>query len=242
MAPKVMKPPSDWDENDTQTGGDWYDGPLPDTGVYKGIVKKIFQHKVKGGEHDGEIRFHVICEIVEGVGGTKFKGAGVTKWLQLTTQGRPWLHQFLHSLTDGTEDRCKAIRHAWKTVGWTLDDPDSKGRSELIKIGKKTDPRGLPCTFFVQKRVPQGQTEERAEISRFITRFSNTEDADADPGDDNMSPEDAFDNMADDDATATADDDADGDSAEADGGDDDSGDDGTTTATADDGDDDPWSV
>lgn len=158
---RVMKPPTEYDESDTDTGGGFYDGPAPKPGLYKGVVKKLLLSKVSEGEKKGEQRIMVICDITEG----KFKGAGVTKWLQLTKQGSPWVNQFLHSLTDGSEAQKNGIRKAFKEIGYECGDPDSKKRLPIIKIGKKTNPIGMTTNFVTKMR---SDDETRAEIARFV--------------------------------------------------------------------------
>ena len=159
--PKVMKPPTEYDSNDIDTGGgDWYDGPPPPPGFYKGKVVKLLLTKVSSGDRAGEQRIMVVCEISEG----QYKGAGVIKWLQLTKQGSPWLNQFLHSLTDGSEEQKKAIRKAFKEIGYEVGDMDAKKRLPIVKIGKKTNPIGMETQFVTKMR------DERAEISRFVIK------------------------------------------------------------------------
>ncbi len=177
---RVMKPPSNFKDS-VDTGGDWYDGPPPTPGIYAGTVKKMLLTKVKGGEKDGELRIMVVCEINDG----KFKGAGVSKWLQITEQGAPWLNQFLRSLTDGSDAQFKGIREAFWDIGYAVDDADDKGRLPIVRIGKKTNPIGLP-TMFSTKLRPGTDGVTRAEIVRFISKAvdSTTSDDDEDVEDD----------------------------------------------------------
>ena len=174
--PKVMKPPTEYDSSATETGADWYDGPPPPPALYKGVVKKMLLTKVAAGEKKGEQRIMVICEISEG----KYKGAGVSKWLQLTKQGSPWVNQFLHSLTDGSEEQKKAIRHAFETVGYTVGDMDAKKRLPIVKIGKKTNPIGLATSFVTKLRTSESDGVTRAEIARFVTPFVDNDEGEDD--------------------------------------------------------------
>lgn len=185
--PKIMKPPTDYDENDTDTGGNFYDGPLPVDGLYKGKIVKLFLTKTVRGENKGQENIMVVCEITEG----KYKGAGVAKFLQLTKQGSSWVNQFLHSLTDGSEEQKKAIRHAFKNIGYEVGEKDSKNRFPIVKIGKKTNPIGLTTSFVTKKRTGTDEVE-RAEISRFVVPLvDNDEDAE------DSTPEDALDSTED---------------------------------------------
>jgi hypothetical protein len=153
-----MKPPTDYDPNDVQTG-EYYDGPLPTPGPYKGVLKKMLLTK-----KNGEQRIMVVCEISEG----KFKGAGVTKWLQLTKQGSPWVNQFLHSLTDGSEAQMRGIRKAFNEVGYEVGPMDDKKRLPIVKIGSKTQVSGRPIAFVVKHRTNPEDNITRAEVARFI--------------------------------------------------------------------------
>lgn len=155
---RVIKPPSTYNEKATDTGAEWYDGPPPKPALYKGVVKKMLLSKV-----GDEQRIMVLCEISDG----PYKGAGVTKWLQLTEQGSPWVNQFLRSLTDGSDEQFKAIRHAFKEVGYQVGDMDAKNRLPIIKIGKKTNPIGMSTAFMTKLRTGTDDVE-RAEISRFV--------------------------------------------------------------------------
>lgn len=180
---KVLKPPSGYSaESMSSAGGDWYDGPPPQPGVYKGMVKKLLWQEIRG-----EQRIMVLCEISDG----KYKGAGVTRWFQLTEQGSPWWNQFLASLTDGSEGQQKAIRQAFATDGFAVDDPDAKGRLPIVRIGKKTNPIGKEVIFSTKLRTGNDDIE-RAEITRFITKPVASSN---DESDDDSSPEDALDGL-----------------------------------------------
>lgn len=180
---KVMKPPSGYSaESMSSAGGDWYDGPPPQPGVYKGMVKKLLWQEIRG-----EQRIMVLCEITDG----KYKGAGVTRWFQLTEQGSPWWNQFLASLTDGSDAQAKAIRQAFAADGFAVDDPDAKGRLPIVRIGKKTNPIGKSVVFATKLRTGNDDIE-RAEITRFIVTPVDSSDEAAD---DDSSPEDALDGL-----------------------------------------------
>lgn len=170
---KVLKPPSSYSAESTTGGGDWYDGPPPSPGTYRGVVKKLLLQDVRG-----EQRIMVLCEITEG----KFKGAGVTRWFQLTEQGSPWWNQFLVSLTDGSDAQSRGIRQAFATDGFAVDDPDQKGRLPIVRIGKKTNPIGKSVVFVTKLRTGNDDIE-RAEISRFVQpREEVADDNDSDDG------------------------------------------------------------
>lgn len=180
---KVLKPPSGYSADSVSSGGgDWYDGPPPAPGTYKGVVKKLLWQEIRG-----EQRIMVLCEISDG----KYKGAGVTRWFQLTEAGSSWWNGFLASLTDGSDAQQKAIRQAFAQDGFAVDDPDAKGRLPIVRIGKKTNPIGKEVIFTTKLRTGNDDIE-RAEIIRFIVRPAESSNAETS---DDSSPEDALDGL-----------------------------------------------
>lgn len=161
---RIMKPPVDG-FNATDTGGDWYDGPPPPPGLYQGIVKKVMLAK-----RDDQQKLWVICEITEG----DYKGAGVSKWMQFSETGNSWINQFLRALTDGSPEQFKGIREAFWHVGYEVGDIDQRQMLPIIKIGKKTNPIGMPINFTVRKRT-DNQGVERTDIARFVVAKQHTE-------------------------------------------------------------------
>lgn len=166
--PKVMKPPSGYNPDDVLEGGDWYDGPDPDPGFYKGKVKMLMLSKAK----NDEIHVMSLCEISEG----KFKGAGVVKWLQLTEDGSKWFNQFLHAMTDGSPEQTKGISKAFKEVGYGVEK-NQNGKPCIIQIGKQFKPIDKPVAFIVKRRtIEKGPRvgETVSEISRYVVpRFGD---------------------------------------------------------------------
>jgi hypothetical protein len=173
--PKVMKPPSGYNADDVLTGGDWYDGPPPKAGFYKGPIKKILLQK---GKNPGQIRWMVLCEINHG----PFKGAGVVKWIEPDGDNAKWFNQWLHSLTDGSEEQMRAIRKSFAENGFMVDK-DDKGKTNVVRIGKNTNPIGKVIGFVVKQRTIQGgerDGEVVAEISRFAVPKGNDEETEED--------------------------------------------------------------
>lgn len=184
--PRIMKPDLDG-FNATETGSNFYDGPPPPPGVYKGIVKQLSLAKIATGPNAGGDRLHLVVEIADG----KYKGAGLVHSLNLTQQGQPFVNQFLRSLTDGSEDQWVAIREAfWHTGYLVADKPDQKSRLPILRIGKKTNPIGLTTSFVTRIRtVEKGEYagQERTDIARFVTPFAgNGNDSDAAEVDDDL--------------------------------------------------------
>jgi len=231
--PKVMKPPAAYDADSVDTGFDQYDGPPPTPGLYKGKVKKLLLSQVESGDKKGEQRVLVICDITE----SKFKGAGVAKWVQLTEQGSPWVNQFLRALTDGSDKAFKEMREAFKK-GYKVEGPDSKKRYSIEMFSNKFVPIGKDINFVVARRtIEQGERtgEVVAQIARFVTPF-------VDPDGDDVDDEslDGLDDAPDFDTEPDADDDSTEtepeaeDSSDLSAGDDDTGEPEDA--------DDPWSV
>lgn len=183
--PKIMKPPPEYSNTDVLTGGDWYDGPDPDPGFYKGTLKLLLLQK-KDVDGASQIHMMALCEISEG----KFKGAGVTKWLQMTADGSKWLNQFLMALTDGSPAQTAGICKAFKEIGYGVEKND-KGKPIVTQIGNNFKPIGKPIAFMVKRRtIEKGPRsgETVSEISRFVVpRFGAGDDTD------DAAPEDLLD-------------------------------------------------
>ena len=183
--PRVMKPPTDGYGN-TDTGSNFYDGPPPPPGVYKGKIKQLALAKISTGENQGGDRLHLVVEISEG----KYKGAGLVHSLNLTKQGEPFVNQFLRSLTDGSQEQWDAIQEAFWHVGYQVaDKADAKKRLAILKIGKKTNPIGMPTSFVTRMRtIEQGEHagEERVDIARFVTPFAGNGNDDEPAEDDGL--------------------------------------------------------
>lgn len=162
---KLMKPPTDGFDNTDAGGGDWYDGPPPPNGVYKGKIKYLAIGKIATGENKGGQRIAVVVEITEG----KYRGAGIGTGLNLTKQGEPYVNQFLRSLTDGSEAQWKGIREAFWRTGYLVGEPDNKHRLPIERIGKKTNPIGMSLTFATKLRTRNDNGETIADIARFLS-------------------------------------------------------------------------
>ena len=177
---RVMKPNVDG-FNETNTGSSFNDGPPPVRGVYRGKVKQLALATIASGNNAGGQRLHLVVEITEG----KFQGAGLVTSLNLTQQGSPYVNQFLRSLTDGSDAQFQAIREAFWHTGYTVGDEDQKGRLPITKIGKKTNPIGLPTSFVTRMRAGNDGVE-RADITRFVvpTTVEPQEDSEPDLMDD----------------------------------------------------------
>lgn len=166
--PRLLKPDIDGFD-DTDTGASFYDGPPPPPGVYNGVIKQLALAKIATGESKGKKRLHLVVEITDG----KFKGAGLVHSLNMTTQGNPFVNQFLRSLTDGSEEQWVGIRKAFWRTGYTVDDqPDAKNRFPILKIGKKFNPIGKPLSFVTRMR-PDNNGVQRADITRFVIPFQD---------------------------------------------------------------------
>ena len=191
MAPRVIKPDFDGFD-DLDTGANFYDGPPPKPGMYRGKVKQFHVAKITSetSENKGKDRIHLLVEIVSKADGSKseFAGAAVIHSLNETKQGAPFLNQFLLSLTDGSEEQSVAIRTAWWKKGKQVGDAVTvfgKQMEPILQFGRwKPTEQELFCTFIVKERtIEQGERkgEKRAEIARFVVPV-NTGDDDSDTG------------------------------------------------------------
>ena len=169
----------EFDGSDSKLEDNFYDGPPPTPGTYRGKIKKMGLAKIGSGENKGGNRIALVLEITDG----KFKGAGVMHSLNMTKQGAPFVNQFLEALTDGSDAQRAGIRNAFWNIGFDVDpEPTGKMGQQFLKIGKKTNPIGMSVAF-VTKMGNDLQDNPRAEVARFvlpIPKDSEDEDEDED--------------------------------------------------------------
>lgn len=154
----------------------FYDGPPPTPGLYKGIVKKMGLAKISGGENAGMPRIALLLEVSEG----PFKGAGIVHSLNETEQGKGYINQFLHAMTDGSEEQKSLIEEWYWELGYDTEaEDDGKMGKPFNFIGKpKFKPIGKSVAFVVRSGSYDGKP--KAEIANFVVPVPNSsEDDDA---------------------------------------------------------------
>lgn len=141
----------------------FYDGPPPDPGTYRGVVKKMGLAKIANGDNAGADRIALLLEITEG----KFKGAAVVHSLNVTEQGKGFVNVFLHALTDGSEKQKEAIEEWFWDLGYEVEDKeDGSFGQQFIFIGKpKFKPIGKPVAFVTSIEPYKGKPTAR--VDRF---------------------------------------------------------------------------
>lgn len=222
--PKLMKPPTQG--KDAETG--IYDGDPPTPGLYQGKLVWLGIGTVKTGDNAGGQRLSVLVQITEG----KFKGASVSTGFSFGA-GDGYINQFLDSLTDGSKAQRDGIRTAFWDTGYLVDD-EKNGVFPIVRIGKKTNPVGMPCAFVTKMRHRDDTDEDVADIAKFVVKRKPEGDDDTDDSTD----DDGADGFTSALEEASLDDDASEDDPEPAG---DDGDDDTVAESAG-ATDDPWSV
>jgi len=206
----------------------FYTGPPPVPGLYKGKIDSIALGVIKSGkpENVGQDRLSIMVSITEG----KYAGARILTGLNLVPDGAANVNDFLASLTDGSEEAIKAVKQAfWKEKKMLVaDETDDYGNYPVIRIGKYVFAKGVQTAFETRMR-PDREGNDRADIRRWVTPLQL-----ADEGDES-------DDLSDDDDTDIVDSDGDseGDVVEADDSDSNEGE--AVVADDDDDEDDPWS-
>jgi hypothetical protein len=200
MAPRLLKPDFDgFDDLDTGIG--FYDGPPPKPGTYRGRIKQMHIAKIESeaSENKGKQRVDLVVEITSKGNGEKtpFAGAGLVHSLNVTKQGAPFLNQFLHALTDGSDEEKVAVREAWWRKGYKVGDlVQVRGKPMLpvLQFGKyKPQEQELTCAFVTRMgtiKAGENKGQERAEIARFVLPLNGSE---AEEDDDSDSGLDEFD-------------------------------------------------
>lgn len=136
---------------------DW-DGPLPPKGSYPAILKLVKVKQIKG-KTDYRLQIMVTLNT-----GDEYDGCPVFGGVNLTDQGIPYVNQFLHSLTDGSDSECNKIETAFYN-GFVVDEK----KENVTKIGTKkiNSPDGqLPIMISVRHSVWEGVT--RPQIGSFL--------------------------------------------------------------------------
>src|ERR1700751_4551415 len=136
---------------------DW-DGPLPPKGSYPAILKVVKVKQIKG-KTDHRLMIMVTLNT-----GDEYDGCPVFGGVNLTDQGIPYVNQFLHSLTDGSNSECEKIEKAFY-AGFQVDEK----KENVTKIGTKkiNSPDGqLPVMITLGHNTWEGKTS--AKINSFL--------------------------------------------------------------------------
>lgn len=180
----VVKLGSSEDVNKTQIGSgenSYYDGPPPKPGYYTGVIKSMKLGKIASGKNQGADRIELLIEINKG----DFKGAGIFHNLNLTDQGKAYVNQFLHAVSNGTDaDMVKIRRVFWeKGAQVDTDNPDNRGLCAFIGWGPWKIENNLVVGFNTKMGVNRKTGEPRAEIVRFVNKKPADDVADEDDDD-----------------------------------------------------------
>lgn len=151
----------------------FYDGPPPKPGTYVGVVKKMALNKIARGDNEGKPRIALLLEITEG----QFKGAGIMHSLNETEQGKGFLNQFLHAMTDGSDKQKKMIEEWYWELGYDVEsESDGKMGRPFNYIGKPTfKPIGKKVAFTT--KMDSYNEEPKAAIVSFIVPLEDSEES-----------------------------------------------------------------
>jgi hypothetical protein len=151
-----------------------WSGDLPPTGAYQGKLKIVtvgaISQAAKNPANRGKPKFNVGVELFDTPEG-KYDGFMAWGSLNLIDSGVPYINQFLHALTDGSEKSIAAMETAFYKDGPIVDN-DQK---HVMKIGslKVDSPNGdLPIKVSIKKssyfNPETKQTSESSRIEAFL--------------------------------------------------------------------------
>lgn len=151
---------------------DFYDGPPPTPGPYRGEIKGMWASTVQSGDNEGADKILVSVEINHG----KFKGARLLTNLTLLKSSAWTINQFLHALTPAGTQKQKDIMEAlfWDKGYKTDPDNDHKLGTPIVNIGGKFKPIGKEVGFITKFDTYNG--EKRAIVDRFVVPLENSGD------------------------------------------------------------------
>lgn len=149
-------------------------GELPPTGAYNGKLKIVsfgaISQTAKNPANRGKPKFSIgveLCNTPEG----KYDGFMAWGNLNLIDSGIPYINQFLHALTDGSDKAISAVERAFYNDGPIVDN-DQK---HILKIGNfpVNSPNGeLPIKVSIKKssyfNPETKQTSESSRVEAFL--------------------------------------------------------------------------
>lgn len=151
-----------------------WSGELPPTGSYQGKLKIVsvgaISQTAKNPTNRGKPKLNIGVELCNTPDG-QYDGFVAWGSLNLIDSGVPYVNQFLHALTDGSDKSITAIEKAFYETGPIVDDR----QQHILKIGglKVESPNGeLPIRVSVKKssyfNPETKQTTESSRIESFL--------------------------------------------------------------------------
>lgn len=151
-----------------------WSGELPPTGAYSGKLKIVsvgaISQAAKNPANRGKPKLYIGVELVDTPEG-KYDGFLAWGSLNLIDSGIPYINQFLHSLTDGSDKSIKAIEKAFYETGPVV----GADQKHVVKIGSLLieSPNGsLPIKVALKKssyfNPETKQTSESSRIGSFL--------------------------------------------------------------------------
>ena len=112
-------------------GREAWSGELPPTGSYTGVLKTLTVDTIQSGNNAGSTKLIAGVELRNTPGG-KWDGFVAFGNLNIIDVSIPFVNQFLHALTDGSDAQTAAIEKAFYGEGPVVDER----KKHIKKIGK----------------------------------------------------------------------------------------------------------
>lgn len=152
----------------------FYDGPPPTPGPYRGEIQAMWAAKVQSGDNEGADKIVLRIKITSG----KFKGASYLHNLTMVKNSAWTVNQFLHALTPGGTQKQKDIMEElfWDKGMKLAEESEKLGSLDVtpvVNIGGKFKPIGKELGFIAKNDEYKGET--RSIIDRFVIPMENSE-------------------------------------------------------------------
>lgn len=148
----------------------FYDGPPPTPGPYRGTIDGMWAAKVQSGDNKDADKLLIRITINHG----KFKGASYLHNLTLVKNSAWTVNQFLHALTPaGTQKQKDVMEDLFWEKGYKTSETDEKLGTPIVNIGGKFKPVGKELGFIAKNDTYNGET--RSVIDRFVIPLENSE-------------------------------------------------------------------
>lgn len=149
-----------------------WEGEIPPTGSYSGILRTVTQKYIAGEnakeENKGKPKWLIGVELTDTPEG---KYDGYTAWgnLNLIEGSEAFINQFLLALTDGSDKQFNAIKAAFDK-GWAMDER----KKHVLKIGRVNvnSPKGeIPIMISLKQTPWYSEKTKQSGVSVAITSY-----------------------------------------------------------------------
>lgn len=156
-------------------GGNFYDGPVPPKGSYRGILKRL-ELIAENSKGNPMLRYLIELKADPGSDNALYDGYGVWGHQNVTDQGKGYVNAFLDALTDGTPEGSLTIRKAFWGGQMVVEDD---GEGHVVRIGKMNidSPDCTKRVAFVGKRA-KNNGEDKLEVAKWLISKGKEEEID----------------------------------------------------------------